>query len=114
MINSYKYQVLSPQRDKSKPYYDTNKNLHFKTDKYYTYYVEAITYINDCKTYVLLLGTTKFDINCKPCNKNLYGNIKIKPDKELREYIEKELQYRTNIEVTYKESEDDYDVFIVE
>ena len=113
----YKYEILNPKRDKTKPYINKHEVLVIPNLKEkYRYYIEAISTNpnNLTKNYVLLLSTDKFDEQCKTCRIDDFGRLKVNIKGEFKNYIINELKSRPNINIEYLESEDNYDVYLVE
>lgn len=113
----FKYDILNPVKDNKRPFFDEKRGLFYipvKTN--YRYYIEAaITNAeNGGREYYILLSNIKFDENCRLCNVDGYGRCKIKVKGELKDYIIQESSYRGNIDVTYMETEDVYDVYLIE
>lgn len=111
-----KYNVLNPSINRKQPYYDVNKELFlFPVKSKYRYFVEASRFNREknINEYYLLLGSVKFDDNCRLCEVNEYGKCKVKLKGEIKEYVMNECSERGNIECNYIETEDDYDVFRV-
>lgn len=109
-----KYNVLNPKSDRKKPYYDISKDIfYFPVKTKYRYFVEASQFNleKNVTEYFLLLGTTKFDENCRLCEVDGYGKCKIKLKGEIKDYVKSECTERGNIECNYIETEDNYDVF---
>lgn len=109
----YKYKVLNPITDKKLPFFDERKGIFYVPMKEsYRYYVACVTpNINGDVDYHILLGKTKFDINCRICHTDNYGRVQIKIQSPIKDYIIFETHERGNVKVTYVESIDDYDVF---
>lgn len=113
----YKYEVTNPVVSHKKPHVDIHGVFIIPNIKrMYKYFVEAIskdpdTYI---ETNVLLLSDTKFDENCRRCRVDDYGRLKVRISNKLREYIMSECKSRGNVNVEYLESEDNYDVYVIE
>lgn len=112
----FKYEVLNPVKNNKKPFYDDKKNLLYIPIKHnYRYYIECalINEYNGNREYYLLLSKIKWDTNCRLCNTDQYGRCKIKLNGELKNYIIEESKNRGNIDITYVESEEHYDIFRV-
>lgn len=111
-----KYKILNPLIDHKKPYYDfKRKKFIFPVDIGYKYFLEAAQYNPDkgYNEYFILLGTDKFDDNCRTCEVNMYGKCKLNIIGELKDYIIEQSKDRGNLKVEYVESGEDFDVFSV-
>ena len=112
-----KYTVLNPLQDNKKPYYDIKrKQFIFPVKENYKWFLEAAQFnvVKNDNDYFILIGTNKFDDNCKKCEVDMYGKCKLRLIGELKEYVIEECNSRGNIKVEYIESTDDYDVFSIE
>lgn len=113
----YKYEVTNPVVSSKKPHVDAHGVFIIPNIKrMYKYFVEAVSKDPDTyvETNVLLLSETKFDENCRRCRVDDYGRLKINIGDKLRNYITRECKSRGNVNVDYLESEDNYDVYLVE
>lgn len=113
-MNVTKYNIINPKTDKTLPYYTKDKYLIIPVpNKVYNYFLECTTYNieEDRNEYFLLLGKEEFDENCRKCQTDGYGRVKIKPKGEFQEYIEKWSRDTRNIVIAYVESEGQYDVY---
>lgn len=112
-----KFEVLNPVKDTKKPFYDKVKKILFvPITKSYRYFVEVSRFNPNSggKDYYILLGETKFDINCRLCTTDNYGRCQIKVRGELRDYVVNETDERGNITVEYQETDGNYDIYLVE
>ena len=112
-----KYEVINPVKDSKRPFFDNKSGLFYIPVKApYRYYVEvANTNMHTGgREYYILLSTTKFDEHCRLCSVDGYGRCRIKLRGEIKEYVVEETKYRGNINVIYLESENNYDVYMVE
>lgn len=109
----HKYRITDPVIDPKLPFFDKRKGIFYvPTKKEYRYYVACVTPNTDRDVnYHILLGNTKFDINCRLCHTDLYGRVQIKVKGEIKDFIERESLERGNVQVTYIESIDNFDVF---
>ena len=111
-----KYKILNPLIDHKKPYYDTKRRKFiFPVKVGYKYFLEAAQYNPDkgYNEYFILLGTDKFDDNCRTCEVDMYGKCKLNIIGELKDYIIEQSEDRGNLQVEYVESGEDYDVFTI-
>lgn len=112
----FKYEIINPTTDNKRPFFmEKNGLFYVPVKKNYNYYVEcAITNQDTCeREYFLMLGTEKFDANCRKCNTDNYGRVQIKIRGEIKDYILREMKDRGNVDVEYLESEDAYDVYTI-
>lgn len=110
----HKYQVINHITDAKKPFFDEKKGIFYVPVKHkYRYFVEAVVAntIEGGYDYYLLLGNTKFDVNCRLCNTDGYGRCRIKVKGQMKEFILDEIHNRSNLDIEYIESTDNYDVF---
>lgn len=113
----YKFEILNPTTDNKRPFFDNKRGLFmFPVKSKYRYYVECanINPNTNIKEYYFLLSDKKFDEHCRLCHTDNYGRTQIKIKGEIKDFILDEIKYRGNVNVTYLESEDDYDVFKIE
>lgn len=116
MADILKYGILNPVSNRKEPYYDAKSKLLVIPIKHnFKYYVEVVDITREHgKRYMLLLGANKFNENARRCNTDQWGRCRIPVKGELQQYLIDESERRGNISVVYLESNDDYDVFIVE
>lgn len=116
MSDLVSFEILNPISDKNKPYFDNKNNIFVIPLKIgYTYYVETkLIEENGITNYYLLLGFTKFNNNARRCNVDNYGRCKIRIGGEFKDFVINECKERGNINVTYIESKEDYDIYLVE
>lgn len=111
----FTYEILNPVSDTKKPF--LNRDGFFivpMKGARYRYYIEAALNTNNGdRNYYLLLSNTKFDNNCRICNVDNYGRLKLKLRGEFKDFINDEIKYRGNVDVEYVESFDGFDVFEV-
>ena len=113
----YKYEIVNPIPIITKPHLNRRDELVIPciskaNYKWYIIVAQYNTYTND-REYYILFSNIKFDENCIKLTKdygrryiiNLYG--------EFSDYIHKEIKFRSNIEIEYSHTEEDYDVYIV-
>jgi len=113
-MSIFRYELIAPVTDRKKPYIDNNGYFIIPNiGKYYTHYIEAARYDprNDCYNFFLLLGTNKFDEQCRTCRIDDYARLKLFLHNNFRKYVINEIAIRGNVECTYLESENNYDVF---
>lgn len=111
-----KYKILNPLIDHKKPYYDfKRKKFIFPVKVGYKYFLEAAQYNPDkgYNEYFILLGTDKFDDNCRTCEVDMYGKCKLNIIGELKDYIIEQSKDRGNLKIEYVESGEDFDVFSI-
>ena len=109
-----KYNIINHLSSTKKPYYDLKKNLFiFPVKQNYKWFVEAANFNKEkgCNEYYILLGTDKFDDDCRRCEVNQYGKCKVKLLGDIRDYVVSECVDRGNLTCDYVESCDNYDVF---
>lgn len=111
MTDIYKYTILNPVPDKSKPFVK-NRILYIPMSERYRYFIEAAQ-DSPCggREYYILFGKTKFNPNCRVCQPDGYGRIRLKLKGEIKEYIYDKCAEEGNCDIEYVESADDYDVF---
>lgn len=109
-----KYEIINPITNTKKPHVNKYGVFIIPNIKHnYRYYIEVMRY-NDskyCYEYFLLLSDTKFDEQCRKCNVDNYGRLKVIIHKELKYFINEEMNNRGNLNVEYIESEELYDVW---
>lgn len=113
----YGYDVISEKPDKNKArLYNNNILIIPNIKKRYKYYLECSRINNKymTKEYIILLSNTKFDDRCYTCRVDDYARLHIKVHNELKDYINNEMKIRNNINVEYSETENEYDIFIIE
>lgn len=112
-MNVVKYNVLNKTTNKKLPYYENEYLIIPGVKKQYKYFLECSVYIKDEKRnqYYILLGIDKFDENCRRCSTNGYGSVKLKPQGEIKEYIENLCEESKNVNISYFDSEGGYDVY---
>lgn len=112
MINNY--EILNPVTNNKEPYINKRGELVIPNIKRnYNYYIECARNTNYGRDYFILVGKDKFDRNCRKCNVDIYGRLKIRIKGEFKDYIECEIKYRGNVNYEYIESEQLYDIFKV-
>lgn len=110
----YKYEVVSPVTNRRSPYLDDKGFLVVPNiAKLYRYYIEVKRYNPNtlCYDYYLLLSTDKFDAQCRKCRVDDYGRLKAKLHDETLSFVSAEMCDVGNVQFTYDESEDRYDVW---
>lgn len=109
MTDIVKYEILNPVIDKTKPFF--RKGILFiPIEEKYRYFIEAAQEnAYGEKYYFLLLSKTKFNSNCRICNTDMYGRVKIPLKGEIKDFVEN----KTTIDIEYIESGEDYDVFSI-
>lgn len=113
MDDIVKYNILNPIAEKNKPYVQHGL-LYIPIHGNYRYFVEASqdnTFGG--RTFYLLLGEKKFNHNCRICQKDGYGRIKLKLKGEIKDYVYNYCSIYGNIDFEYIESADGYDVFSI-
>lgn len=109
----YNYEILNPLPVKDKPRYSSKGELLVPNIKSsYKWYLEAAR--NNTKTcdreYFLLFGDTKFNHSCKRIY-NYGGIASLYITGEFKDFVDREISSRGNIEVEFVECEDDFDVW---
>lgn len=115
-MSIFKYEVINPVVDTKRPFFNEKKGLFiFNTPITYRYYVECAVTNADTggREYYILLGKEHFDSNCRLCQTDGYGRCKIRVKGELKDYIISETKARGNIDISYVESEDTYDIYAI-
>lgn len=109
-----KYEILNPT-NKRKPFLNQKGFFLFPVKKAYKYYIECATTneFDGNKEYFLLLGTERFDENCRICKTDSYGRCNIKVQGEIKSYIINEIQNKGCVNVEHIETNDDYDIFSI-
>lgn len=111
----YGYNIINRVPNRKAPYYDSSKGLFiFPVSIKYLYYVEATQLEDNIVSYYIILSTIKFDDNALRTHRDDYGRMKIKVSGKLKEYIEKETQYKSNFDVIKVEENSQYDVYKIE
>ena len=115
-MSIYKYVVITPATNKSKPIIKSNGLLIVPNiKKSYKYYLECCRYnpIKFENEYFILLSNNKFDERCKTCRVDDYGRLKLVIKSEMKDVLLKQMTDYSNVNFEYLESEDDYDVFTI-
>lgn len=114
-MSIFKYKILNPVKDPKLPFYDNKKGIFYiPLNKKYRYFIEASTYDEDKGySYFLLLSAIKFNLNCRLCNTDNYGRVKVNIGGEFKDFVVKESEERGNVNIDYVETVDCYDVFNV-
>ena len=112
-----KYNITNPILNKNLPYYIKSSNtFYFKLNRNYNYYLIGDRFnenTGDIDFYILL-GKTQFDDNCKRIQCDNYGRYKFKPIGIFKKFILNELTNRVNFNLEYVESEEQFDVYLIE
>lgn len=116
-MSIYKYQIDNPITDTKKPFLD-KKGFFIVPNiiKNYKYFIQCYRYnpnINDIE-YFILLNNIKFDKQCRRCNVDNYGRLKINLGGNIKQYVEQQIKYNGNVNFKYIKNEDGYDVFMIE
>lgn len=110
-----KYEVLNPITKRNKPYYNTKGLLVVPNvfSKHYKWYVEVARTnpITADRNYFILFSTERFDDNCIKVSKDSSKRPCIELHRELKDYVDREIHARGNVELEYIESETEYDVW---
>lgn len=112
----YNYEILNKVLNKKNPWFDPNKNIIYIPNPKikYKYYLECALNIKNCgRQYFILFSTNKFNSNCKNCNIDGYGRLKISIKGEILNIIKNEISSIKNIDIEYQESTEFYDVFCI-
>ncbi len=108
------YELVAPVTDRKAPYLDRfGAFIVPAIKKLYKYYIEVKRYNPNtlCYEYFLLLGTDKFDVQCRKCRVDDYGRLKAKLHNEVKQYVSSETAARGNVQFEYIESDGLYDVW---
>lgn len=113
MTELFKYTILNPIADKTRPF--INKGVFYIpiTEKY-NYFLEV--YQDNPfggKDYFIILSKTKFNSSCRRCSSDNYSRIKLRLRGEIKDYVFDKCEQDGNIDVEYVESTDEYDVFSI-
>lgn len=111
------YDIVAPVIDRKKPfYYEKRRSLICRFRQRYTYYLEGSRYNQNTKTkdYYLFVGKIKFHDSCNKINNDDYGRAIMRLHSDFHDYVRDECYARGNINVTFVETEDNYDVYRVE
>lgn len=113
----FKYEVINPIVNRKKPHVDKHGVFIIPNIKRnYKYCIETRVYNTSdlCYNYYLLLGVDKFDNNCNKCRVDDYGRLKVVTHRDFKDFIDGECKSRGNVNVTYMESECNYDVYKID
>lgn len=116
-MSVYKYEIINPVTNRKKPFIDNRGFLIIPNAKRkYKYYVIGAQYNPNklAKEYFILFGFEKFDENCRRCRLDDYCRFKLVIKGEVKDYIVREIKDRGNIDCKYLESEENYDVYLIE
>lgn len=116
MAEIYKYEILEKILDKTKPWYQKSKNILYipNISNKYRYYIEcAINIEKYGRQYFLLMHENKFNVNCRKCNIDGYGRIKIIPRGEFKEFLEDNIKSVENVVLELQEKAGIYDAYCV-
>lgn len=108
-----KYKLINPVVDNKKPHVNNHGAFVIPNiRRLYTNYVEVKNYTEtNGYEYYLLLGTSKFDSNCRRCRVDDYARLIVTLHGELKDYVINECNERGNVEFNYVCTEDEYDVW---
>lgn len=112
----YKYEIINPITNHKNPYIDNKGYLIVPAiGKKYKYYIEAARYNpKKCyKEYFILLSDIKFSSQCKRCRVDDFGRLKLVPKGEIKNIFNEQMKEAGNVTFEYIESEESYDVFII-
>lgn len=111
----FDYNVVKKPVNKYPRYDAVTGVFYVKLDKVYSYYVAA-TRLNEkgVKEYFLIFGNTKFDDNCIKCGIDSYGRYKLKLNDDFKNFLKTMQDIEVNVNITYIESSDNYDVFLLD
>lgn len=116
MPDIYLYDIINPVVNKKKAWFDVKKGLIFLPypNKNYRYFVECALNVDKLgRQYYILLSDTKFNENCRLCQIDGYGRVKIPVRGELRNYISDNCSTNININMELQDSCEIYDAFCV-
>ena len=109
-----KYDIIDKIPNNKKPFFDMKRGFFvFRLEKEYKYFCQAKTYNRDTYNYdyFLLLGKTKFNDSCRKCYKDDIGRYKIRPTKDIKDYLTIGASNGNNFDLIYVESTELYDVW---
>ena len=110
-----RFHIINPAINKKSSYYNTKtQELIVYIKGVYKYYLEVMGHDHHGMVqYYLLFSNDKFDENARLCNKDMYGKYRLKIAGEFKDYI---IDKSTdgNIDIKYEDSDDNYDVYIVD
>ena len=92
---------------------EARDRIFHKRMEIYNYYIEVKRYNPStlCYEYFILLGTDKFDEQCRKCRVDDYCRLKVALHGEVLDFVASEMKNRGNIQFEYYETEDNYDVW---
>lgn len=109
-----KYEIIAPVTNRKSPYLNS-KDFFIVPNigKLYRYYIEVKRYNPNTfyYEYFILLGTEKFDTQCRKCRVDDYGRLKAKLHGEVLNFVSSEIRTRGNVQFVYDETDDIYDVW---
>lgn len=110
----YKYEIVKPVTNRKLPYLDDRGVFIVPNARtMYNYYIEVKRYNPNtlCYEYFILLGTDKFDEQCRKCRVDDYCRLKVILHGEVLDFVISEMKNRGNVQFEYYETEDNYDVW---
>lgn len=116
-MSIFSYEIINPPTDRKKPFLDERGFFIIPNiRKRYCYYIECARNNTNtlCREYFILLSTVKFNESCRKCRVDDYGRLKLKLHGELNDYVVREMPSRGNIKFEYLESENEYDIYLIE
>lgn len=115
-MSIFNYEIINPPTNRKKPFLEKGFFIIPNIRKRYCYYIECARNNPNslCREYYIILSTEKFDESCRKCRVDDYGRLKIKLHGELNDYVTKEMPSRGNIRFEYIETENRYDVYLIE
>lgn len=116
MIDIYTYDIINPVLNRKKAWFDIKKGLIFFPcpTSHYRYFVECALNVDKLgRQYYILLSSIKFNENCRICQTDCYGRVKIPVRGELKDYLSNNYNNSFNINIELQDRCDIYDVFCI-
>lgn len=117
LTNIYSYNIINPVVNKKRAWFDIKKGLIFMpTNINYRYFVECALNVDKLgRQYYILLSNHKFNENCRLCQVDGYGRVKIPVRGELKDYLNSNYNCNCNFNINMKliDSYDIYDVYCI-
>lgn len=108
------FNILNPKTDNKMPFFNAKKGIFYfpVNNTFYKYYIEASRITEDGITeYYILVGANQFDSNCRKCHVDDYKRCQIRPKGEIKDYIVQECNERGNLNVSFYEQGNGYDIY---
>lgn len=115
LTNIYSYNIINPVINKKRAWFDIKKGLIFMpTNINYRYFVECALNVDKLgRQYYILLSNHKFNENCRLCQVDGYGRVKIPVRGELKDYLNSNYNCNFNINMDLIDNYDIYDVYCI-